>query len=73
MDPQEDRLAALDNYRKKLRELRELEARLKSNRASVADLVAEYNKTEEDLRALQVRRLVRQNPFDPGCAWFASP
>lgn len=54
MDPQEDRLAALDSYRKKLRELRELEARLKSNRASVADLVSEYNKTEEDLRALQV-------------------
>ena len=54
MDAQEDRLAALDAYRKKLRELRELEARLKSNRASVQDLVAEYNKTEEDLRALQM-------------------
>jgi len=54
-DPAEERLAVLDNYRKKLRELRELEARLKANRASVHDLVKEFNETEDNLRSLQVR------------------
>lgn len=49
----EERLAVLDTYRKKLRELRELEARLKSNRESVAGLVKEFNETEDNLKALQ--------------------
>jgi len=49
----EERLAVLDTYRKKLRELRELESRLKSNRESVADLVKEFNETEDNLKALQ--------------------
>ena len=39
----DDRVQVLDGYRKKLRELRELEARLKSNRESVTDLVKEFN------------------------------
>eukprot|EP00615_Pteridomonas_danica_P008304 CAMPEP_0114359046 /NCGR_PEP_ID=MMETSP0101-20121206/22725_1 /TAXON_ID=38822 ORGANISM="Pteridomonas danica, Strain PT" /NCGR_SAMPLE_ID=MMETSP0101 /ASSEMBLY_ACC=CAM_ASM_000211 /LENGTH=393 /DNA_ID=CAMNT_0001502397 /DNA_START=25 /DNA_END=1206 /DNA_ORIENTATION=+ len=49
----EDRIVVLESYRKKLRDLRELEARLKSNREGVADLVSEFNETEENLKALQ--------------------
>jgi 26S proteasome regulatory subunit T4 len=49
----EERLTVLETYRKKLRELRELEARLKSNREGVSDLVKEFNETEENLKALQ--------------------
>ena len=49
----EERVQVLDSYRKKLRELRELEARLKSNRADVTDLVKEFNTTEDNLKSLQ--------------------
>ena len=49
----DDRVQVLDGYRKKLRELRELEARLKSNRESVTDLVKEFNTTEDNLKSLQ--------------------
>lgn len=49
----DDRVQVLDGYRKKLRELRELEARLKSNRESVTDLVTEFNTTEDNLKSLQ--------------------
>ena len=49
----EDRVQVLDGYRKKLLELRELEARLKSNRESVTDLVTEFNTTEDNLKSLQ--------------------
>jgi 26S proteasome regulatory subunit T4 len=52
-DAAEERLAVLDEYRKKMRELRELEARLKSNRVAVTDLVKEFNDTEDALKALQ--------------------
>lgn len=52
-DAAEERLQVLDDYRKKMRELRELEARLKSNRTSVTDLVKEFNETEDALKALQ--------------------
>ena len=52
-DAAEERLAVLDEYRKKMRELRELEARLKSNRVAVTDLVKEFNETEDALKALQ--------------------
>ena len=49
----DDRVQVLDGYRKKLRELRELESRLKSNRESVTDLVKEFNTTEDNLKSLQ--------------------
>ena len=54
MSDPEERIAVLEKYRVKLRELRELEARLKSNRAAVQDLVKEFNETEDNLKALQV-------------------
>jgi hypothetical protein len=50
----EERVGVLEKYRKKLRELRELEAKLKSNRLAVGDLVKEFNQTEDNLKALQV-------------------
>mmetsp|Transcript_49545 Transcript_49545/g.112471 ORF Transcript_49545/g.112471 Transcript_49545/m.112471 type:complete len:392 (-) Transcript_49545:364-1539(-) len=53
MSDPEERIAVLEKYRVKLRELRELEARLKSNRAAVQDLVKEFNETEDNLKALQ--------------------
>jgi 26S proteasome regulatory subunit T4 len=49
----EERVGVLEKYRKKLRELCELEAKLKSNRLAVADLVKEFNQTEDNLKALQ--------------------
>jgi 26S proteasome regulatory subunit T4 len=49
----DDRVQVLDGYRKKMRELRELEARLKSNREGVTDLVKEFNTTEDNLKSLQ--------------------
>jgi ribosomal protein S17 len=54
MSDAEERLVVLEQYRKKLRELREFEAKLKANRAGVADLVKEFNETEDNLKALQV-------------------
>ena len=59
MEAADERIQVLDNYRKKMRDLRELSARLKSNRESVKDLVKEYNKTEDDLKALQVKLVTR--------------
>lgn len=39
----------------KVREHREMETRVKTLRTETKDLVKEYNKTEDDLKALQVR------------------
>jgi len=50
---EEERKQVLDQYRKKIREHREMEARLKKMRNDVKDLVTEYNETEEKLKALQ--------------------
>ncbi|XP_068687391.1 26S proteasome regulatory subunit 10B [Montipora capricornis] len=44
---------ALVNYRKKLLEHRELDARLKEMREQLKDLSKEYDKSENDLKALQ--------------------
>ena len=55
MSDAEERLAVLDAYRKKMRELRELEARLKANRESVKEMEKEFDETENNLKSLQVR------------------
>ncbi|CAM9601609.1 unnamed protein product [Ectocarpus fasciculatus] len=48
-----ERLQVLEQYRKKVREHREMETRVKTLRTETRDLVKEYNKTEDDLKALQ--------------------
>mmetsp|Transcript_10656 Transcript_10656/g.11719 ORF Transcript_10656/g.11719 Transcript_10656/m.11719 type:complete len:436 (+) Transcript_10656:25-1332(+) len=50
---QSEREQVLDQYRAKIREHREVEARLKRMREDVKGLVARYQKTEDDLSALQ--------------------
>lgn len=50
---QSERDQVLDQYRAKIREHREVEARLKRMREDVKGLVARYEKTEDDLQALQ--------------------
>lgn len=42
----------------KVRDHREMETRVKTLRTETRDLVKEYNKTEDDLKALQVRGCV---------------
>jgi len=49
----EERKIVLDDYKKKVMEHKEEEARVKSLRENVKDLVKEYEKTEEQLKALQ--------------------
>ncbi|EJK69743.1 hypothetical protein THAOC_08972 [Thalassiosira oceanica] len=49
----DEREQVLEQYRAKIREHREMEARLKRMREDVKGLVARYNKTEDDLLALQ--------------------
>lgn len=51
--PPSEREQVLEQYRAKIREHRETEARLKRMREDVKGLVARYNKTEDDLSALQ--------------------
>ncbi len=48
-----ERDQVLEQYRAKIREHREIEARLKRMREDVKGLVARYQKTEDDLTALQ--------------------
>ena len=48
-----EREQVLEQYRAKIREHREMEARLKRMREDVRGLVARYQKTEDDLSALQ--------------------
>lgn len=50
---QSEREQVLEQYRAKIREHREVEARLKRMREDVRGLVARYEKTEDDLSALQ--------------------
>lgn len=50
---QSERDQVLDQYRAKIREHREVEARLKRMREDVKGLVARYEKTEDDLQTLQ--------------------
>jgi 26S proteasome regulatory subunit T4 len=48
-----EREQVLEQYRSKIREHREVEAKLKKMRLDVKDLVTRYQKTEDDLTALQ--------------------
>jgi 26S proteasome regulatory subunit T4 len=50
---QSEREQVLEDYRAKIREHREVEARLKRMREDVKGLTARYQKTEDDLSALQ--------------------
>ena len=50
---QTEREQVLDEYRAKIREHREVEARLKRMREDVKGLAKRYQKTEDDLSALQ--------------------
>lgn len=49
----DERAQQINLYRNKIREHREIEANVKKLRQDVKDLVAEYNRTEEDLKAIQ--------------------
>eukprot|EP00607_Mallomonas_marina_P008286 CAMPEP_0182418438 /NCGR_PEP_ID=MMETSP1167-20130531/2872_1 /TAXON_ID=2988 /ORGANISM="Mallomonas Sp, Strain CCMP3275" /LENGTH=390 /DNA_ID=CAMNT_0024592649 /DNA_START=204 /DNA_END=1376 /DNA_ORIENTATION=- len=49
----EERTSLISQYRNKIREHREIEANVKKLRQDVKDLVTEYNRTEEDLKAIQ--------------------
>ncbi|KAG5175172.1 P-loop containing nucleoside triphosphate hydrolase protein [Tribonema minus] len=51
--PDTERQEVLEAYKKKVREHREMEARVKAMREEVKSLVKSYNKTEADLKALQ--------------------
>ena len=53
MSEDTERTQILSQYRAKIREHRETEARLKRLRLDVSSLVARYQKTEDDLTALQ--------------------
>mmetsp|Transcript_5962 Transcript_5962/g.11139 ORF Transcript_5962/g.11139 Transcript_5962/m.11139 type:complete len:392 (+) Transcript_5962:256-1431(+) len=49
----DERTKVLDDYRKALLRHRELEAKVKSQRMAMRDLDKQYQKTEDDLKALQ--------------------
>lgn len=53
MTPEEERRAALDSYRAKLIESREWEAKLKNLRLEIKDLQREFDRTEDNIKALQ--------------------
>lgn len=53
MAESDERAQAIANYRTKLMEHREMEANVKKLRQDVKDLVKEYERTEEDLKAIQ--------------------
>ena len=47
------RAAAIDDYRKKLLKHKEIDSKVRSLRESVKVLKKDYDKTEDDLKALQ--------------------
>lgn len=53
MSSDEERQKALDSYRGKLLESREWEAKLKALRLEIKDLQREYDRTEDNIKALQ--------------------
>lgn len=53
MTPEEERRSALDSYRAKLIESREWEAKLKNLRLEIKDLQKEFDKSEDNIKALQ--------------------
>lgn len=53
MSAEEERQAALNSYRAKLIESREWEAKLKNLRLEIKDLQRDFDRTEENIKALQ--------------------
>lgn len=53
MSPEEERQDALNKYRAKLIESREWEAKLKNLRLEIKGLQKDYDRTEENIKALQ--------------------
>lgn len=53
MTPEEERQAALNSYRSKLVESREWEAKLKNLRIEIKGLQKDFDRTEENIKALQ--------------------
>ncbi|POR39779.1 Putative 26S protease subunit rpt4 [Tolypocladium paradoxum] len=53
MTSEDERQAALDSYRAKLIESREWEAKLKNLRLEIKDLQKEFDRTEDNIKALQ--------------------
>lgn len=53
MSAEEERQAALNSYRAKLIESREWEAKLKNLRLEIKDMQREFDKTEDNIKALQ--------------------
>lgn len=53
MSAEDERQVALNAYRAKLIESREWEAKLKNLRLEIKDLQKEYDRTEENIKALQ--------------------
>eukprot|EP01041_Mallomonas_annulata_P002744 gene2744-5407_t len=53
MSENDERTVLIGQYRNKIRDHREIEANVKKLRQDVRDLVQEYNRTEEDLKAIQ--------------------
>ncbi|ETI47896.1 26S protease regulatory subunit 10B [Phytophthora nicotianae CJ01A1] len=51
--PEDERTQVLNAYKAKVMEHREMESRVKNMRENVKTLVKEFNKTEDDLKALQ--------------------
>lgn len=51
VDPEREK--ALDNFKRKLKEHREWDAKLKELRLGIKDLDSKYEKTEDDIKALQ--------------------
>lgn len=53
MAPDPEREVALDDFRQKLLEHREWEAKLKALRGEIKDLQKRYDQTEDNIKALQ--------------------
>lgn len=53
MNPEEERQAALSSYREELIKSREWEAKLKTLRLEIKGLQKEFDKTEDNIKALQ--------------------
>lgn len=53
MTAEEERQAALNSYRARLLESREWEAKLKSLRLEIKDMQREFDRTEDNIKALQ--------------------
>lgn len=53
MSPDEERQSAINSFRAKLTESREWEAKLKNLRLEIKDMQREFDRTEDNIKALQ--------------------